>query len=338
MENGNGVHVERLARGIGGFRKLSVLVVGDLFLDEYIESEMFEISKEGPIPVLRFLSKTQVAGAAGNLASTIRGLGAEVSMVALVGRDPSGQVLLDQLRAKGVRTTGILVDPRQATLTYTKIRARVPACPSKEILRMDVLPDGPLGRQREDRVLASVEKEIRRVDGVVVLDQIHHLITDRVLREIPRLARARGIPVQGSSRSRIGSFRGFDLITPNDAEALGAMGGRRERVLDAGQRLKQKGRHRQVILTLGPDGMALYPRKGPPARIPTFAREVVDVTGAGDCVSAVAALGNILGWDLPSIGFAASCAAAVVISKVGTYHLTAGDLGAAIAAARRETT
>jgi rfaE bifunctional protein kinase chain/domain len=338
MQNGNGASGERLARGIASFRKLSVLVVGDLFLDEYIESEMFEISKEGPIPVIRFLSKTQVAGAAGNLASTIRGLGAEVSMVALVGRDPNGQVLLDQLREKGLRTTGVLVDPRQATLTYTKIRARVPACPSKEILRMDVLPDGPLGREREDRVLTAIEKEIRRVDGVVVLDQIHHLITDRVLREIPRLARARGIPVQGSSRSRIGSFRGFDLITPNDAEALGAMGGRRERVLDAGQRLKQAGRHRQVILTLGPDGMALYPEKGPTARIPTLAREVVDVTGAGDSVSSVAALGNILGWDLPSIGFAASCAAAVVISKVGTYHLTAGDLGSAIAAARRETT
>ncbi len=325
-----------LARGIPQFRKLSVLVVGDLFLDEYIESEMFEISKEGPIPVLRFISKAQVAGAAGNLASTIRGLGADVSVVALVGRDPNGRVLLDQLRGKGLRTTGILVDPRQATLTYTKVRARVPSSPSKEILRMDVLPDGPLGKEREDRVLAAIEREVRRADGVVVLDQIDHLITDRVLREVPRLARTQGIPVQGSSRTRIGSFRGFDLITPNDAEALAAVGGRRGGVLEAGARLKREGRHGQVILTLGPDGMALFPRKGPPARLPTFAREVVDVTGAGDSVSAVAALGNILGWDLQAIGFAASCAAAVVIGKVGTYHLTAQDLAEAIRSAEPE--
>ncbi len=326
----NRMSCQEMLRALPRFRKLKVLVVGDLFLDEYIESEMFEISKEGPIPVLRFESELQVAGAAGNLASTIRGLGASVSMVALVGRDPNGQVLLKQLRRKGIRTEGIFVDPKQATLTYTKIRARVSNSPSREILRMDILPDGPLGTEREKRILNSMVREIRRVDGVVVLDQIHHLITPRVLREVVRLARARGIPVQGSSRNHIGDFRGFDLITPNDVETLEAVGGRREQITLLGERLKKRGRHRQVLLTLGPGGMALYPRRGIPSRLPTFARDVVDVTGAGDCVSSVAVLGNILGWDLPSIGWAASCAASVVIARIGTYHLSAGDLAGAI--------
>ena len=321
---------EGILREIPRFRKLRILVVGDLFLDEYVESEMIEISKEGPIPVLRFESKTQVAGAAGNLASSIRGLGAEVTVVAIVGSDPNGRVLLDSLGAKGLRTEGVLVDGDQATLTYTKIRARVPSSPSKEILRMDVLPSGPLGEARERKALAAIEREARHADGIVVLDQIDHLVTERVLREVPRIARARGIPCQGSSRTRIGKFRGFDLITPNDAEALGAVGGRRERIVEAGARLKRLGRHRQVVLTLGPDGMALFPQRGPVDRIPTFAREVVDVTGAGASVSAVAALGNVLGWDLGSIGRAASCAASVVIAKVGTYHLSAGDLAGAI--------
>jgi D-beta-D-heptose 7-phosphate kinase/D-beta-D-heptose 1-phosphate adenosyltransferase len=323
---------QEMLRAIPRFRKLRVLVVGDLFLDEYIESEMFEISKEGPMPVLRFESKTQVAGAAGNLASTIRGLGAAVSLVALVGRDPNGEVLLDQLRRKGLRTGGIYTDPNQATLTYTKIRARVSSAPSREIMRMDVLPDGPLDDRREKRILASLEREIRWAQGIVVLDQIHHLITPRILREVVRLARKRGIPVQGSSRNHIGSFRGFDLITPNDVEALGAVGGSRRNIALLGERLREQGRHRQVILTLGPDGMALFPTGGGLTRLPTFAREVVDVTGAGDCVSAVAVLGNILGWNLVSIGWAASCAAAVVIARVGTYHLSAADLAEAIRA------
>jgi len=325
------IHLDAILRDIPRLRKLKVLVVGDLFLDEYIETEMFEISKEGPMPVLRFESKAQAAGAAGNLASTIRGLGAQVSLVALVGQDPNGRVLLERLGAKGIRTTGILEDPEQPSLTYTKFRARVPNTPSREIYRMDVLPSGPLGPEREKRVLAALEREARRADAIVVLDQIDHLITGPILKEVPRLARKLGIPCQGSSRTRIGLFRRFDLITPNDAEALGAVGGSRRDVRSLGERLRKLGRHRQVILTLGPDGMALFPRRGPMVRLPTFAREVVDVTGAGDSVSAVAALGNILGWDLASIGWAASCAAAVVISKVGTYHLGAADLEQAVA-------
>lgn len=321
---------DEVLKAIPAFRKLRVLVVGDLFLDEYVESEMFEISKEGPIPVLRFESKTQLAGAAGNLASTIRGLGAQVSVVGLVGRDPNGEVLLRGLKEKGLRTEGVILDPEKPTLTYTKIRARVPNCPSKEILRMDVLPDGPLERSREERVLAAIDREIRRADGVVVLDQIHHLITHLVLKEVPRLARSRGIPLQGSSRDHLVLFRGFDLVTPNDREALEAVGGRRDDLRGLGERLKKQGRHRQVILTLGPAGMALFPERGPMTTVPTLAREVVDVTGAGDSVSAVAALGNILGWDLTSIGWVASAAAAVVIARVGTYHLSAADLAEAV--------
>jgi rfaE bifunctional protein kinase chain/domain len=321
---------EEMVRAIPEFRKLQVLVVGDLFLDEYIESEMFEISKEGPIPVLRYEGKSQLAGAAGNLASTLAGLGALVSVVGLAGRDPNGKVLVDQLKKKGLRTRGIVVDPRQATLTYTKVRARVANTPSKEILRMDVLPRGPLEKSQEERVLSAIERDIRSADGVVVLDQIRHLITPRLLREVPRLAAARRIPIQGSSREHIGEFRGFDLITPNDREALGAVGGRRDDFRGLGERLKKKGRHRQVMLTLGADGMALFPRNGGMTRLPTLAREVVDVTGAGDSVSAVALLGNILGWDLTSLGWAASCAASVVIARVGTYHLSAADLARAI--------
>lgn len=321
---------EEILRSIPRFQKLRVLVVGDVFLDEYVESEMFEVSKEGPMPVLRFESKAQLAGAAGNLASTVRGLGAQVSVVGLVGRDANGRVLIDQLRKKGLRTQGILQDPKQATLTYTKIRARVASSPSQEILRIDVLPDGPLGEAREKEVLQAIEREIRGSSGVVVLDQIHHLITPRILHEVPRMARAWKIPIQGSSRDHIADFRGFDLITPNEREALGAVGGRRDDFRGLGLRLRRRGRHRQVVLTLGPDGMALFPERGGMVRLPTLARKVVDVTGAGDSVSAVAVLGNILGWDLETIGYTASCAAAVVVARVGTYHLDADDLAQAI--------
>ena len=225
------------------FRGLRVLVVGDLFLDEYIESEMYEVSKEGPIPVVRSENKTQLAGAAGNLATSIRNLGGVVSVVGIVGNDANGKVLVSQLRQKRIRTTGVVVDPRQPTSTYTKVRARVENTPSKEILRMDVLPSGPLSAQVEKRVLCAVRKEAKDVDAIIVLDQIEHLITDRFLAEIPKIARKAGALLHGSSREKIGAFTDYDLVTPNDREACGAIGAPLSEFAKAGRALKRHGRH-----------------------------------------------------------------------------------------------
>lgn len=322
---------QEIVKAMKAFRDLSVLVVGDLFLDEYIEGEMFEISKEGPIPVIRIESKTQTAGAAGNLASSIRNLGAKVSVVGIVGDDPNGKVLVSQLRAKGIDCDGIIANPTKPTLTYSKVRARVENTPSREILRLDVLPDGPLdaaleNRRLENRLIETVKKAARGVQGIIVLDQIHHLITKRMLRELPGIARANGALLHGSSRERIRDFRKFDLITPNDREAHLAVGGDAADVERLGRTLKAKGGHAKVMLTLGADGMALFSGEDAMGRIPTFARDVVDVTGAGDAVSSVTLLGNILGWDLKSLAWAASQAAAIAIEHVGTHHVTAAEL------------
>ena len=325
------------------FHDLKVLVVGDLFLDEYIEGEMFEISKEGPIPVIRLESKVQTAGAAGNLASSIRNLGAGVSVVGVAGKDANGAVLLSQMRKKGIRVSGVIVDPTKPTLTYTKVRARVENTPSREILRMDILPDEAPDPKTETKIIDAIRRESRGIDAIVVLDQIHHLITKRVLKELPEIARSTGALLHGSSRDHIADFRCFDLITPNDREASGAVGrllgarlggdmgarmgehmaGNVERV---GGLLKKLGRHRKVLLTLGAEGMAIFPQKGPAERLPTLATEVVDVTGAGDALSATALLGNVLGWDLGSTAWAASHAAAIAIAHVGTHHVSYREL------------
>jgi D-beta-D-heptose 7-phosphate kinase/D-beta-D-heptose 1-phosphate adenosyltransferase len=308
------------------FRDLRVLVVGDLFLDEYIESEMFEVSREGPIPVVRLRSRTRTPGAAGNLASSIRNLKAAVSVVGIVGRDPNGKALLSGLRQRGVRTSGVIVDPLKPTLTYSKLRARVENTPSREILRMDVLPEGPLDAKARRQVLQAVRREAREVDAIIVLDQIHHLITRDFLEKIPDVARSAGALLHGSSREHIGDFRSFDLITPNDREAALAMGRSADDPALLGRRLRKSGRHRKILLTLGARGMALVPERGAVTMLPSLARDVVDVTGAGDALSSVAVLGNVLGWDLPSVAWAASHAAALAIAEVGTHHVSHDEL------------
>jgi len=315
-----------LLKAMRQFSQLKVLVVGDLFLDEYIESEMYEISKEGPIPVVRLESKSQTTGAAGNLAVSIRNLGATVSVVGIVGQDANGRVLLSELRRKKIRTAGVVVDANKPTLTYTKVRSRVENTPSKEILRMDILPDEPLRPKMESQLLKSIREEARRVDCIVALDQIDHLISDRLLQELPKIARRNQVLLHGSSRERIRLFRDFDLLTPNDREAHGAVGGDPADVSRLGRELRKQTHAKKIMLTLGSQGMALFTERGGMTRMPTLAAEVEDVTGAGDAVSAVAALGNTLGWDLKSIAWTASHAAAIAIAEVGTHHVTQAEL------------
>jgi rfaE bifunctional protein kinase chain/domain len=351
MSDSESVAVDRLLRDLDEFQRLRVLVVGDLFLDEYLEGLMYEISKEGPIPVVRIDSRVSAAGAAGNLASSIRNLGAQVLVAGVVGDDANGRSLLGELEAKGIETAGCLVDPSRRTFTYTKVRARVENAPSREILRLDVLPDSPLSERDERRVLQSIEERLERVDAVVVLDQVHHLVTKSLLDALPHLTRAHPtrarltkshptashrVLLHGSSRDHLRDFHDFDLITPNDREANLALDGDAasfQSVDDLGRQVRERYRHRQVLLTLGADGMAIIPESGPVRRLPTLARDVVDVTGAGDALSSVAVLGNCLGWDLYSLGWAASHAAAIAIAHAGTHHVTRTELESRIRAA-----
>jgi rfaE bifunctional protein kinase chain/domain len=321
-----GMSREAIVESMRRFREITVLVVGDLFLDEYIEGEMFEISKEGPIPVIRLESKTQTPGAAGNLASSIRNLGAQVRVVGVVGKDSNGSVLVSRLRKKGIRTNGIIVDPSRSTFTYTKVRARVENSPSRELFRIDILPHGPPDARGEAAILDAVRRESRGADAIIVLDQIRHLITPRLLDDVPRIARKAGALLHGSSRDHIADFHDFDLITPNDREASGAVGGRPREVEAMGRILQRRGRHKKVLLTLGADGMVAFPEAGAPGRLPSFAKKVVDVTGAGDALSSVAVTGNVLGWDMGTLAWTASHAAAIAIAHVGTHHVSRSEL------------
>ncbi len=321
---------DQIIQSITKFNKLKVLVVGDLFLDEYIETEMQEISREGPFPVLVYRSMTQLAGAAGNLASSISGLGAKVSIACVVGDDARGKILKEQLTQKGIQNSACLTDPDHPTLTYSKIRSRVENSPSQEIFRIDVLPQRMLPAKIEEELIKKIDRQLDRVQGVILLDQIHQLVAGKLLREIPKLARKKKVFIQGSSRDYIRDFKGFDLITPNDREASEALMGKVKGIKKIGEAIKKHGRHKKVLLTLGSDGMALFESRRPMSRIPTFATEVVDVTGAGDSVSSVALLGSLSGWDFETVAKISSIAAATVISKVGTHHLGAEELIGAV--------
>jgi rfaE bifunctional protein kinase chain/domain len=328
--------IEEILASLPSLSRHRILVVGDLFLDEYVEGEMIEISKEGPIPVVAFRSRATSAGAAGNLASSIRNLGAQVSVVGVVGDDANGATLLAELGEKEIDTRGIVVDAEKPTLTYGKIRAFVENAPSREILRLDVLPDGPLRGEIETRVLERLSTLAAEADAIIVLDQIDQLITPRLLESVVEMKRKHSLFLQGSSRDHLARFSGFDLVVPNDREAAEAIGTTHDEPVDpehVGRTLLATGGHAQVLLTLGPDGMAcVLDADSPIIRIPTYARDIVDVTGAGDAVSSTVILGRLEGWDLTTAAWCASHSAAIALSHVGTHHVTRAELEAALLA------
>ena len=324
---------QEMGDALDAFSRLRILVLGDLFLDEYLEGEMFEISREGPIPVVKLASRVRTAGAAGNLACSLRNLGAQVSIVSIVGEDPAGAELATQLQEKNIGTESIIRLPSKPTLTYTKIRARVANAPSREILRLDVLPEEPIDNSLEDRVLSVLGAVASKLDAIIVLDQVHHLVTRRILDELPAIAAAHKLFLQGSSRERLAEFHDFDLVIPNDQEARAALEIPGEDVPpgELAVKLKQQGSHREVLLTLGPGGMAaLGENQAEAILLPSLAGEVVDVTGAGDAVSSAVLLGRLAGWDLHSAASVASHCASIAISRTGTHHVTLQELQEAL--------
>jgi D-beta-D-heptose 7-phosphate kinase/D-beta-D-heptose 1-phosphate adenosyltransferase len=325
--------LQELSATLGAFPKLRVLVLGDLLLDEYLEGEMFEISREGPIPVVKLASRVRTAGAAGNLACSLKNLGAEVSLVSIVGEDSAGEELTTQLEEKNIGTDAIIRLSSKPTLTYTKIRAGVANAPAREILRLDVLPDEPIDSSIEDRVLSVLGEKAGEVDAIIVLDQVHHLVTGRILDELPAIAASHNLFLQGSSRERLEEFHDFSLVIPNDQEAREALGNPGQEIPpgELAGKLKQQGSHREVLLTLGPGGMAALGENCEEAvLLPSLAGEVVDVTGAGDAVSSAVLLGRLAGWDLHSAAAVASHCASVAISRTGTHHVTLEELQEAL--------
>ncbi|MGQ9630505.1 MAG: PfkB family carbohydrate kinase [bacterium] len=305
-----------------------VLVLGDLYLDEYIWGDMEEISKEGPIPVIRIRSRTFSPGAAGNTACGLRALGGEVWVVGSVGDDERGRILIDEFSKRGIDTEGILVDSRAPTNTHTKIGAGGTHSPLQGILRVDTERPKYVDPDAEADILRRAEYIAQGADAIVVVDQVAGVVTPRILKEVVEIARRCGCLAVGDPRENAREMRGFDLILPNDREATIATGLRitdEDSLIRVGRHLLGLG-NRNVIITRGEKGMSVFTGDGRISHIPAFALEVFDVAGAGDTVTAVATMALLAGADAISAAELANYAAAIAVSRAGTVSVTRDEI------------
>jgi len=311
-------------------------VLGDVMLDEFWWGRVSRISPEAPVPVVQVTGQSFHLGGAGNVAASVRSLGGGAVLAGVVGRDTAAERVREALAAAGVDSHLVEVGRDRPTTVKTRIVAH-----GQQVVRADREDAADVPARAQAALLESVRRELPSCGALVISDYQKGVVTASLLRRVLPLAKRHGVPVLVDPKVRhFRLYRGATVVTPNQIEAEQATGLQLRspaEVVAAGRRILSLLGCRAVLVTRGEHGMSLCERGRPPLHVPTAAREVFDVTGAGDSVIAAMALALAAGASLPEAAVLANCAAGVVVGKIGTAQASPAEVLAAarIAASRR---
>ena len=319
---------QRLLAAMGGRR---VLVVGDVMLDEFLWGKVARISPEAPVPVVEITAQTFRLGGAANVACNVRSLGGRAVVAGVVGRDAAGDRLRDALVLGGVED-GLTVDEKGRPTTHkTRVIAN-----HQQVVRADREETEEIGTALEDALGDALRRSARGVGAIILSDYQKGVVTPRLMKKVLDAARRVGAPLLVDPKVRhFALYRGAAVVTPNQMEAEQATGVRirdAASLHEAGRRILKTLRCRAVVITRGEHGLALFEQDRKPVEIATAARQVFDVTGAGDTVIASLALALAAGATLPEAAMLANYAAGVVVGKIGTATVLPEEVLAAIPA------
>lgn len=315
---------ERAAELTGAFSGKRIVVLGDVMLDEFIWGRVRRISPEAPVPVVEVDRQSLALGGAGNVASNLVALGASPMPIGVVGSDSNAERLQSAFREVGISVDGLVVDANRPTTSKTRVIAH-----SQQVVRADRESRAAIDAGTAERLLHIFRRSIEAADAVVVSDYGKGLLTPALLSGALAAARERGLTVCLDPKLRsFVHYQPVTVITPNNQEAAEASGlaiEDEQSLIEAGQNLLASVDCRAVLITRGEEGMTLFTKDGV-THIPTVAREVYDVTGAGDTVIATLALALASGASLEEAAVLANHAAGVVVAKVGTASVTRDEL------------
>jgi D-beta-D-heptose 7-phosphate kinase/D-beta-D-heptose 1-phosphate adenosyltransferase len=298
-------------------------------LDEYMWGTVSRISPEAPVPVVAVRSETVRVGGAGNVATNVAALGGRVSLIGLVGNDAAAERLSHELEVAGVKSDGLIMDASRPTTVKSRVVAG-----SQHVVRFDRESDAPIPAPVRRELLAGVRRWLPESDIVLVSDYAKGVIGGAVVRELLALAaRHRKAVAVDPKVQHVPLFKGVTVLTPNHHEAAAAarIPLRTEAdLLRVGRTLLRRLRARAILITRGEQGMSLFEAGRAVTHIPAMAREVYDVTGAGDTVMAALSLALAAGSDLPRAALIANYAAGIVVGKRGTATVTRAELDRAL--------
>ncbi len=319
----NGFDSERLKGLLASLAGRRVLVVGDLMLDRYVWGRVERISPEAPVPVVEVERETSLAGGAANVSRTVAALGGVPLLLGVVGNDADAAELRERLAADGIDHGHVLAVQDRPTTLKTRVMAE-----RQQVCRVDREARAPVDESVRADLAAGGRELLAGADALLLSDYGKGLLSPGLIRDL--VDRAGGKPsAVDPKQDHFAAYAGVTVATPNNHEAGGAVGrrGRYEELDDVAARLFELTGLKNLLITCGERGMRLY--EGPGARaevIETVAREVFDVTGAGDTVTGVLTLALAAGASMSEGAHLANLAAGVVIAKVGVATASPAEI------------
>ncbi|HAM49522.1 MAG TPA: D-glycero-beta-D-manno-heptose-7-phosphate kinase [Nitrospiraceae bacterium] len=317
---------------IDRFPSTRTLVVGDVMLDHYIWGNVSRISPEAPVPVVNVTKESVLLGAATNVVNNIHSLGGKVDVCGVIGHDEAGRQLTRMLRAQGIHTDGLIVESGRPTTIKTRVIAH-----SQQVVRFDRETKVGIDRDTHRRIFEYVKRQANDgLDAIVLSDYSKGVVTKDLVRDLVKLAKRKDLIVSVDPKvNHFGIYRGVTILTPNTQEA--SIGSKieiqdDESLLRAGTLLLKRLKCNAVLVTRGEHGMSLFERGGRVTHIATVAREVFDVTGAGDTVISALTLAMAANADMVDAARLSNYAAGIVVGVVGTATLKPDELKRRISA------
>jgi rfaE bifunctional protein kinase chain/domain len=319
------------AKTLSRFDKANVLVLGDIMMDRFIWGKVSRISPEAPVPVVLVEKETFLLGGAANVVNNIHSLGGKVLPCGIVGDDEMGQKVISELTRIGIETRGIFVEEGRQTTVKTRIVAH-----QQQVVRIDRETAGPLKPSTLRNLSEFLRESMKSLHGIILSDYGKGLLTKDLIRSTIRRAKEtdRFVLVDPKVKNFF-HYKGATVVTPNTAEASAAAGLGITDVASltkVGKMLQRRLQCDVLVITRGEEGMAIFEPHQEPFLVRTVAREVYDVTGAGDTVIGTMALALAGGAAAKDAARLANYAAGIVVGKVGTATVTRKELIEAVRA------
>ncbi len=314
---------------LDNFSNTKVLIVGDVMLDRYWWGSVGRISPEAPVPIVRLDQTTLSAGGAANVAVNVAGLGATPLLLGIVGIDIEADSIRGILTTSGVDSHNLIGVENRPTTVKTRVIAH-----SQQVVRIDQESDDQIGKDVEVQIESRIKSLVTEADAIILSDYAKGLLTDRLLSMLIRSAQEAGKAVLVDPKGKdYRKYQGATLITPNRREAAEACNliESSPSIVDiAGNQLLAELDLESLLITQGEEGMTLFRRNQDVKHFPTAARQVYDVTGAGDTVIATLATALGAGSNLDTATRIANAAAGIVVEQIGTTAIAIEDVRNAV--------
>jgi D-beta-D-heptose 7-phosphate kinase/D-beta-D-heptose 1-phosphate adenosyltransferase len=309
------------------FKKFSttgVLVIGDIIVDQYIWGKVNRISPEAPVPVVEVTDESLLLGGAANVAHNIASLGGKAFIAGVIGRDDMGTTLIEKMREKNINTDCVITKDTRPTIVKTRVIAH-----NQQVVRFDREIKSDISRETLSSLLSYVDECLPKIKAIIISDYCKGLITGSLVKKLLQIAGSKVFVAVDPKIGHFNYYKGVNLITPNLHEASVGSGINitdEKSLIMAGRTLIKKLDCKTVLITRGDEGMTLFEKQNKITHIPTFAREVYDVTGAGDTVIATFALCHSAGMRSKDAAIMANHAAGAVVGEIGTAVATRNDI------------